>query len=185
VRKGQRLNPRELLLNSFQAALDAADPLQIVPTHLPNPPKGRTLVVGAGKAAAAMALAVETHWPPEASLEGSVITRYGHSLLTRKIEVIEAGHPLPNHHGELATLLILEKVQTLNADDLLLGLFSGGGSSLLSMPIAGVPIKELKAITHQLLLCGASIQDINTVRKHLSAVLGGDWQRPAVHQSIA
>lgn len=167
------MNPRELLLNSFQATLDAADPLQIVPTHLPNPPKGRTLVVGAGKAAAAMAQAVETHWPPEASLEGCVITRYGHSLPTWKIEVVEAGHPLPDHHGELATRSILEKVQTLNTDDLLLGLFSGGGSSLLSMPITGVSVEELKAITRQLLLCGAPIQEINTVRKHLSAVLGG------------
>lgn len=167
------MNPRELLLNSFQAALDAANPLKIVPTHLPNPPKGRTLVVGAGKAAAAMALGVETHWPAEANLEGIVITRYGHSLPTRKIEVVEAGHPLPDQHGELATRTILKKVQTLNTDDLLLGLFSGGGSSLLSLPIADVSMEELKDIARQLLLCGASIQEINTVRKHLSAVLGG------------
>lgn len=131
------------------------------------------MVVGAGKAAAAMAQAVETHWPLAASLAGMVITRYGHSVPTRTIEVVEAGHPLPDQHGELATRMILEKVQTLNADDLLLGLFSGGGSSLLSMPIAGVSLEELKAITRQLLLCGASIQQINTVRKHLSAVLGG------------
>ncbi|SDY00149.1 glycerate kinase [Nitrosomonas sp. Nm58] len=167
------MNPRELLLNSFQAALAAADPLQIVPAHLPSPPKGRTLVVGAGKAAAAMAQAVEMHWPLDAPLEGRVITRYGHSVPTRKIEVVEAGHPLPDQHGELATRAILEKVQALTADDLLLGLFSGGGSSLLSMPIAGMSMEELKTITHQLLLCGASIQEINTVRKHLSAVLGG------------
>lgn len=167
------MNPRELLLNSFQAALAAADPLQIIPAHLPSPPKGRTLVVGAGKAAAAMAQAVETHWPDEANLAGIVITRYGHSLPTRKIEVVEAGHPLPDQHGELAARAMLEKVQTLTADDLLLALFSGGGSSLLSSPIAGVSMEELKSITRQLLLCGASIQEINTVRKHLSAVLGG------------
>lgn len=167
------MNPRELLLNSFQAALDAADPLQIVPAHLPHPPKGKTLVVGAGKAAAAMAQAVETHWPAEASLAGMVITRYSHSLPTRKIEVIEAGHPLPDQHGELAARAMLEKVQTLTTEDLLLALFSGGGSSLLSLPLAGISMEELKAITRQLLLCGASIQEINTVRKHLSAVLGG------------
>ncbi len=167
------MNPRELLLNSFQAALDAADPLKIVPAHLPSPPKGKTLVVGAGKAAAAMAQAVEAHWPVEANLEGIVITRYGHGLSTRKIEVIEAGHPLPDPHGELATRAILARVQALNANDLLLGLFSGGGSSLLSLPITGVSMGELKDITRQLLLCGASIQEINTVRKHLSAVLGG------------
>lgn len=167
------MNPRELLRNSFQVALAAADPLQIVPSHLPKPPKGKTLVVGAGKAAAAMAHAVETHWPPDAQLSGIVITRYGHSLPTDKIEVIEAGHPLPDQHGELATRTMLEKVQTLNADDLLLGLFSGGGSSLLSLPIAGVPMEALKDISRQLLLSGASIQEINTVRKHLSAVLGG------------
>lgn len=167
------MNPRELLLNSFQAALDTADPLKIVPAHLPSPPKGKTLVVGAGKAAAAMAQAVETHWPVEANLEGVVITRYGHGLPTRKIEVIEAGHPLPDQHGEQATRAILASVQALNANDLLLGLFSGGGSSLLSLPITGVSMGELKDITRQLLLCGASIQEINTVRKHLSAVLGG------------
>lgn len=167
------MNPRELLLNSFQAALDTADPLKIVPAHLPSPPKGKTLVVGAGKAAAAMAQAVETHWPVEANLEGIVITRYGHCLPTRKIEVIEAGHPLPDQHGEQATRAILASVQALNANDLLLGLFSGGGSSLLSLPITGVSMGELKDITRQLLLCGASIQEINTVRKHLSAVLGG------------
>ena len=138
------MNPRELLRNSFQAALAAADPLQIVPSHLPRPPKGKTLVVGAGKAAAAMAHAVETHWPPDAQLSGIVITRYDHSLPTDKIEVIEAGHPLPDQHGELATRTMLEKVQTLNADDLLLGLFSGGGSSLLSLPIAGVPMEALR-----------------------------------------
>ncbi|SDX98955.1 glycerate kinase [Nitrosomonas sp. Nm33] len=167
------MNPRELLLNSFQVALDAADPLKIVPAHLPSPPKGKTLVVGAGKAAAAMAQAVEAHWPAEANLEGIVITRYGHGLPTRKIEVIEAGHPLPDQHGELATRAILARVQALTANDLLLGLFSGGGSSLLSLPIAGISMEELKDITQQLLLCGASIQEINMVRKHLSAVLGG------------
>lgn len=161
------------MLKSFQVALDAADPLQIVPAHLPSPPEGRTFVVGAGKAAAAMAQAVEAHWPQDTNLEGMVITRYGHSLPTEKIQVIEAGHPLPDQHGELAARAILEKVQTLNADDLLLCLISGGGSSLLSLPIEGASMVELKAITRQLLLCGASIQEINTVRKHLSAILGG------------
>lgn len=167
------MNPRELLRNSFQAAIDAADPLQIVPSHLPDPPRRNTLVIGAGKAAAAMAQAVEAHWPAGAHLEGIVVTPYGHSLPTHSIMVIEAGHPLPDTQGELASRAILESVQMLGADDLLLGLFSGGGSSLLSAPIPGVTLDELKAIAHQLLLCGASIQEINTVRKHLSTVLGG------------
>jgi glycerate 2-kinase len=167
------MSPHELLRNSFQAAIDAADPLQIVPAHLPDPPKRNTLIVGAGKAAAAMAQAVEAHWPTDANLEGIVITPYGHSLPTQCITVIEGGHPLPDTQAELATRAILESVQMLDSEDLLLGLFSGGGSSLLSAPITGVTLDELKVITQQLLLCGAPIQEINTVRKHLSTVLGG------------
>ncbi len=167
------MSPRELLRNSFQAALDAADPLQIVPLHLPDPPRGNTLVIGAGKAVAAMARAVEAHWPVGTPLEGIVVTPYGYSLPTHDIMVIEAGHPLPDIQGEQAARAILESVRLLGPDDLLLGLFSGGGSSLLSVPVPGITLNELKAVTHQLLLCGASIQEINTVRKHLSAVLGG------------
>jgi len=165
--------PRELLLGSFQAALAAADPLRIVPPHLPQPPKGRTLVVGAGKAAAAMALAVEQHWTAEAPLDGVVITRYQHGLLTNRIAVIEAGHPVPDPSGEKAAQEIFRRVRALGKDDLLLVLVSGGGSSLLSLPAAGIGIDDLRTVTRELLRCGAPIQDMNTVRKHLSAIHGG------------
>lgn len=167
------MNPRELLSGSFQAALAAADPLQIVPQHLPKPPKGKTLVIGAGKAAAAMALAVEQHWPAEAPLDGLVITRYQHGLLTNRVTVIEAGHPVPDESGEKAAQQILRRVKTLTRDDLLLALVSGGGSSLLALPVDGITMADLKNVTKQLLMSGAPIQDMNTVRKHLSAIQGG------------
>jgi glycerate 2-kinase len=164
---------RQLLLASFQAALAAADPLTIVPPHLPAPPAGRTLVVGAGKAAAAMALAVEQHWPAHAPLDGLVITRYQHGLLTNRITVIEAGHPVPDAAGERAAQEILRRVKSLTPQDLLLVLVSGGGSSLLALPPAGIAVDDIKIITKQLLMSGAPIQAINTVRKHLSAIQGG------------
>jgi hydroxypyruvate reductase len=171
--KSQTATPRELLLGSFHAALAAADPLQIVPRHLPKPPEGRTLVVGAGKAAAAMALAVEQHWPAGAPLDGLVITRYQHGLLTNRVTVVEAGHPVPDASGEKAAQEILRRVKTLTPDDLLLVLVSGGGSALLSLPAPGISMADIKNITKQLLMCGAPIQDMNTVRKHLSAIQGG------------
>ena len=136
-------SPRELLLGSFNAALAAADPLKIVPQHLPQPPKGRTLVVGAGKAAAAMALAVERGWPEKAPLEGLVITRYQHGLATSRIAVVEAGHPVPDESGEKAAQEILRRAQGLTPDDLLLVLVSGGGSALLSLPADGVSMADL------------------------------------------
>ncbi|MGH8751493.1 MAG: glycerate kinase type-2 family protein [Burkholderiales bacterium] len=164
---------RKLLLGSFAAALAAADPLQIVPKHLPKPPKGRTLVVGAGKAAASMAATVEKHWPQNKPLSGLVITRYGHGLPTRHIKVIEAGHPIPDASGETAAREIFAEVKKLTPDDLLLALVSGGGSSLLSLPVGGLTMEDLKTVTQELLLCGATIQEINTVRKHLSSIQGG------------
>jgi len=167
------MNPRDYLLESFLVAVKAADPAHIIPQHLPSPPKGRTLVVGAGKAVAAMALAVENAWPPFAQLDGIVVTRYGHKLPTEKIKVIEAGHPVPDENGEQASREILSAVKALKSEDLLLCLFSGGGSSLLSLPIDGISLQDLKEVTKQLLRCGASIQEINTVRKHLSAIQGG------------
>lgn len=182
------MNPRELLLNSFHAAVDAADPLKIVPCHLPTPPqRGNTLVVGAGKAAAAMARAVEENWPADYPLEGIVITPYGHGMATNNIMVIEASHPMPDTQGEMAARAMLESVRMLTPNDLLLGLFSGGGSSLLSAPISGITLDELQSITSQLLRCGASIQEINIVRKHLSSVLGGRLaaaSRAPVHSLI-
>jgi glycerate 2-kinase len=167
------ISPRDLLLESFKAALGAADPLLLVPQHLPQRPKGRTLVVGAGKAAAAMALAVEQHWPADAPLDGLVVTRYQHGLLTNRITVLEAGHPVPDEAGEHAAQEILRRVKALTRDDLLLVLLSGGGSSLLSLPAVGLSMADLKATTHELLRSGAPIQDMNTVRKHLSAIQGG------------
>jgi hydroxypyruvate reductase len=162
---------RELLLESFHAAVGAADPLRILAPHLPAPPRGRTFVAAAGKAAASMALAVEKSYRGE--LEGIAITRYGHGLPTRKIRVVEAGHPVPDEAGEAAAREILEKTKQLQSDDLLLALLSGGGSSLLSLPAPDVPMSDLKAVTRELLRSGAAIQEMNTVRKHLSAIHGG------------
>jgi hydroxypyruvate reductase len=164
---------REVLLGAFQAALSAADPLSIVPKHLPPAPRGRTVVVGAGKAAASMARAVEEHWPKGSSLEGVVITRYEHGLPLERIRVVEAGHPVPDRQGEAAAREILTLAQSLGPDDLLLVLVSGGGSSLLSLPVDSVPMEDLKAVTKMLLASGAPIQDMNVVRKHLSRIQGG------------
>src|SRR5262249_36770721 len=165
--------PRDLLIGSFQAALAAADPLKIVPQHLPAPPEGRTLVVGAGKAAASMALAVEQNWPAKAPLDGLVITRYRHGLLTNRITVVEARHPVPDESGEKAAQEILRRVKSLTPEDRLLALVSGGGSALLSLPSEGISMADLKSTTRELLRCGAPIQDMNVVRKHLSAIQGG------------
>ncbi|MES2354212.1 MAG: glycerate kinase [Pseudomonadota bacterium] len=160
-------------MESFKVALAAADPQQIIPQHLPTPPKGRTIVVGAGKAAASMAKAVEDHWPQDLMLEGLVVTRYGHSLPTQRIRVIEAGHPVPDEQGEKAAKEILALTQSAQPEDLVLVLVSGGGSSLLSLPAANISIPELRLVTQSLLKSGAPIQDMNTVRKHLSAIQGG------------
>jgi glycerate 2-kinase len=164
---------RDLLELSFRAAVAAADPLKILPPHLPRPPRGRTFVAAAGKAAASMALAVERHWPRVAPLAGVAITRYAHGLPTERIRVLEAGHPVPDAAGEAGARELLEGVRALGPLDLLLALISGGGSSLLSLPAAGVTMEGLKTMTRGLLRCGAPIQEINTVRKHLSAIQGG------------
>src|SRR2546423_10854039 len=167
------MDPKQLLMQSFKAAVAAADPLEILPGHLPHPPSGRTLGIGAGKAAASMALAVEQHWPRDAPLEGLVITRYRHGLPTRRVRVVEAGHPVPDEAGEAAAKEILQRTRSLAPSDLLLALISGGGSALLSLPVETVGMEALKATTRELLRSGAPIQDINTVRKHLSAIQGG------------
>lgn len=166
--------PRTLLLESFRTAVAAADPLEIVANYLPPPHAGgRTLVVGAGKAAASMALAVERAYRGKASLEGVVVTRYAHGLPTEHIRVIEAGHPVPDEAGEQAAADILAQVQSLGPDDRLIVLVSGGGSSLLSLPAEGIPMADLKATTRELLRCGAPITDMNIVRKHISRIQGG------------
>jgi len=162
---------RALLEESFRAAVAAADPRAILAAHLPKPPKGKTYVAAAGKAAASMAAAVEEHWKGEPG--GIAITRYGHGVPTKRIRVVEAGHPVPDEAGEAAAREILGEVRKLGPDDLLLALLSGGGSSLLSLPAADVPMADLKKVTGQLLKSGAAIQEMNTVRKHLSAIHGG------------
>jgi hydroxypyruvate reductase len=161
---------RRLLEESFRAAVAAADPLSILAKHLPQRPRGRVFVAAAGKAAASMAVAVEHEW---GTVEGIAITRYGHGLPTKSIRVVEAGHPVPDEAGERAAREILENAQRLGPDDLLLVLISGGGSSLLSLPAPGVSMAELKALTGKLLKSGAEIREMNTVRKHLSAIAGG------------
>jgi glycerate 2-kinase len=166
------LNTKEVLVRSFHAAVAAADPLEILPRHLPARPRGRTLVIGAGKASASMALAVERHWPG-GTMEGVVITRHGHGLPTQRVAVIEAGHPVPDEAGEAGARDILRRVKSLGRDDLLLALISGGGSALLSLPAEGVDMHALRETTRELLRSGARIEEINTVRKHLSAIQGG------------
>ncbi|MDP2809221.1 MAG: glycerate kinase [Rhodocyclaceae bacterium] len=168
---------RAVLRGLFDAAVAAADPALCLPAFLPEPsdsPRGRTVVVGAGKAAAAMAKAVEDHWRGDtARLSGLVVTRYGHGAPTRRIEVVEAAHPTPDAAGQLAAARILDSVKGLTPDDLVLVLLSGGGSALLAAPMAGITLEQKRAVTKALLNCGAGIGEINCVRKHLSAIKGG------------
>ena len=171
------LGQRALLRELFDAAVAAADPAHCLPAWLPDPPdsaRGRTVIVGAGKAAAAMARAVEDHWrgDPE-RVSGIVVTRYGHGLPTRRIEVVEASHPAPDAAGQRAAARLLQAVAGLTADDLVLVLLSGGGSALLAAPMAAITLDEKRAVTRALLACGAGIGEINCVRKHLSALKGG------------
>jgi hydroxypyruvate reductase len=168
---------RALLRELFDAAVAAADPAHCLPAWLPDPSdsaRGRTVIVGAGKAAAAMAATVEAHWRGDpARLSGIVVTRYGHGLPTRRIEVVEASHPAPDAAGQAAAARILDTVRGLTADDLVLVLLSGGGSALLAAPMAGITLDEKRGVTKSLLACGAGIGEINCVRKHLSALKGG------------
>jgi hydroxypyruvate reductase len=165
------LDPRQFLLDLFAQALKAADPTPHIARHLPPPPKGRTIVVGAGKAAAAMAQALEAHWP--GPLAGLVIVPNGYHAPTRQIKVVEAAHPIPDATGQQAARDILASVQNLSADDLVLGLISGGGSALMSLPAPGLTLDDKRSVTRGLLLCGATIAEINCVRRHLSAIKGG------------
>lgn len=160
-----------LLKSLFSAAIAAADPALRVPPFLPDLPGGRTIVVGAGKASAAMALAVEQHW--KGDLSGLVITRYGHGAPCKSIEIVEASHPVPDANGRDAALRIGRLVQGLSADDLVLCLISGGGSALLAAPAPGLTLEDKQNVNRQLLACGAPIAEMNCVRKHLSALKGG------------
>jgi glycerate 2-kinase len=162
---------RPLLRAMFDAAVAAASPARCVPPHLPEPPKGRTVVVGAGKAAASMAAAVEKAWT--GPLEGLVVTRYGHAVPCEHIEVVEAAHPVPDEAGRQAAERIMAMAQGLNEDDLLLCLISGGGSALLALPPPGLTLEDKQAVNRALLRSGATISEMNCVRKHLSAIKGG------------
>jgi hydroxypyruvate reductase len=165
------IDPRRLLLEMFQAAVNAAAPALCVPSHLPPRPKGRTIVVGGGKAAAAMAAAVEAHW--DGPLAGLVVTRYGHSVPCEHIEVIEASHPVPDEAGDHAAQRMLALVAGLSQDDLVIALLSGGGSALLTSPLDGLSLRELQHLNAQLLKSGAAIDEINCVRRHVNAAAGG------------
>lgn len=160
-----------ILTELFDAAVAAASPSVCLPSHLPPPPSGRTVVVGAGKAAASMAKVVEEQWG--GPLGGLVVTRYGHGLPLDRIEVVEAGHPMPDAAGRDAAARMLKELSGLGPDDLVLCLVSGGGSALLSLPAPGVSLENKQAATKALLRCGANIREINCVRKHLSAIKGG------------
>jgi len=162
---------RILLRRMFDAAVAVADPSKIVPQHLPAAPRGRTVVVGAGKASAAMARAFELSWTGD--LSGIVVTRYGHAVPCERIEIVEASHPVPDAAGERAALRILEAVQGLGPDDLVVALISGGGSALLTAPAPGLTLADKQTVNRALLASGASIDEMNCVRKHLSAVKGG------------
>lgn len=164
-------DPRSVLRAMFGAAIAAAQPALCVPRHLPAPPKGRLVVIGAGKASAAMARAVEEHW--RGPLTGLVVTRYGYAVPCERIEIVEAAHPVPDPSGEAAAKRMLDIVGGLAGDDLVLCLISGGGSSLLPLALPGLTLEDKQALNRALLASGASISEMNCVRRHLSAIKGG------------
>lgn len=171
---------KDLLRHLFDVAIAAVDPAVALLPHLPPAPRGRIIVIGAGKAAARMAQAVEQHYGKDGQdgqstvqLHGVVVTRYGHGAPTSRIDVIEAGHPVPDAASAQAAQRILDTVKGLSSDDLVLCLMSGGGSALLSLPAPGLPIDDKRAVHRALLACGAPISEINCVRRHLSAIKGG------------
>lgn len=161
----------DALVDLFRIAVASANPENCVPPLLPQVPSGRTVLVAAGKAAASMARAVEKHWP--GPLEGVAVTRYGHGLKCDRIDVIEAAHPVPDESGANAAMRLLRMVGGLCADDLVIALISGGGSALLALPAPGITLADKQSINRQLLASGAPINEMNIVRKHLSAIKGG------------
>ncbi len=165
-------DPRGFLSDLFHTAVAAADPERVVPPALPSsPPPGRTVVVGAGKASAAMARALERHWPHP--LEGLVVVPDGHAVACTRITIVEAAHPVPDERGMAAARRMLELVRPLGAKDLVIALISGGGSALLTLPADGLTLADKQAVNRALLAAGATIHEINSVRKHLSAIKGG------------
>ncbi|MFC4863580.1 glycerate kinase type-2 family protein [Pseudomonas sp. MAHUQ-62] len=165
------LDPKAFLRDLFATAIAAAHPRQVLADHLPADRSGRVIVIGAGKAAAAMAEVIEQEWRGEIS--GLVVTRYGHGANCKKIEVVEAAHPVPDAAGLETAKRVLELVSNLNESDRVIFLLSGGGSSLLALPAEGLTLKDKQAINKALLRSGASISEMNCVRKHLSAIKGG------------
>ncbi|MER9397514.1 glycerate kinase [Mesorhizobium sp. M0615] len=165
------LDPKSFLISIFNAAVAAADPERTIRDHLPAKPKGRTIVIGAGKGSAQMAAAFEKVW--DGPIEGLVVTRYGYGAKCERIEIIEAAHPVPDAAGLEASRRLLEKVQGLTADDLVVALISGGGSALLPSPAAGLTLADEIAVNEALLASGAPIAAMNTIRKHLSTIKGG------------
>lgn len=162
---------RELLKRMFAAAIEAAQPAHCIPPNLPEAPPGRLVVIGAGKASAEMARAVEAHWP--GPLSGLVVTRYGYAVPCERIEIVEAAHPVPDEAGLTAARRVLDLVSGLGADDTVLCLISGGGSALLPLPLEGITLEDKQAVNRELLKSGASIGEMNCVRRHLSAIKGG------------
>ena len=164
-------DPKAFLTSLYRAAVAAADPFVVLPAHLPDPPRGRTVVIGAGKAAAQMAQALEAHWP--GPLEGVVVTRYGHAAPCRRIDVIEAAHPVPDAAGIRAAERLVALVRDLTGDDLVIALISGGGSALLPAPPHGFALADEIALNAALLASGAPISAMNALRSHFSLVKGG------------
>ncbi len=164
---------RAVLRRLFDTAVAAADPRLVLAAHLPDKPtKGRCIVVGGGKSAAVMAAALEAAWP-DVAMEGTVVTRYGHAVPTQRIEVIEASHPVPDANSEDGARRLLQRVRGLTVNDLVIALISGGASALLAAPAAGLSLQDKQSINRALLASGANINEMNTVRKHLSAIKGG------------
>jgi hydroxypyruvate reductase len=158
----------------FEAAIQAAQPDHCVPPHLPEPGKGKVLVIGAGKASAAMARALEKSWAgPLSALSGLVVTRYGYAVPCERIEIVEAAHPVPDEAGLRAAQRMMELVRGLGPDDTVICLISGGGSSLLPLPLAGITLEDKQLVNRALLTSGATINEMNCVRRHLSGIKGG------------
>jgi len=168
------MKPRDLLRQMFDAAVASAQPALCLPPHLPAPEslgQGRLVVIGAGKASAAMARALEDHW--HGPLSGLVVTRYGYAVPCKRIEIVEAAHPVPDQAGLQAAQRMLETVKGLSADDLVLCLISGGGSALLPLPLPGLRLQDKQDVNRALLASGATISEMNCVRRHLSGIKGG------------
>ncbi|XXD09659.1 glycerate kinase type-2 family protein [Klebsiella sp. R445] len=162
----------EILRDIFQQAIDSARPGPIIPPYLPEKPKGRCVVIGAGKASAAMAAAVDAAWP-DVEVSGVVVTRYGHAVPAGRIRILEAAHPVSDSMSQTAAMLIAQAISDLSADDLVIALISGGGSALMALPVPGITLADKQEITRALLHSGANIKEMNLVRRHLSAVKGG------------